>query len=94
MARKNYVLCKIRPYLTQNTALLLFKTCILPYADIGDIFYNSSHKYLRQKLQVLQNKSLKIVHGGNAKLTTEEMLSKSNLLKLEDRKKLNLLKVV
>lgn len=38
VARKNYILCKIRPCLTKKLALLLYKTCILPFFDIGDIF--------------------------------------------------------
>lgn len=39
MSKKNYILSKVRPYLTKEMALLLCKTCILPYADIGDIFF-------------------------------------------------------
>lgn len=92
IARKNYLLCKIRPCLNQKIALLLFKTCILPYVDIGDIFYNSGYKTLLNKLQTLQNKSLKIVYGKDTELSTDEMHAKSNLLKLESRRKVNLLK--
>lgn len=92
IARKNYLLSKIRMFLNQRIALLLYKTCILPYADIGDIFYNSGSKLLLNKLQILQNKSLRIVYGKNAELSTDEMHVNSNLLKLENRRKLNLLK--
>lgn len=93
IARKNYILSKVRQFLNLKTALLLFKTCILPYADIGDIFYNSGHKYLLNKLQILQNKSLKIIYGRNTDLSTVELHRLSNLLDLKGRRKLNLLKL-
>lgn len=92
---KNYVLRKIRPYLTIETALLLVKTCILPYYDIGDIFYNSGIKSLLNKLQVLMNNSLRTVYlkprGEHGSI--DQMHADARLLKLVDRRRLHLLKV-
>lgn len=92
---KNYILKKIRPYLTMETALLLVKTCILPYYDIGDVFYHSSQKKYLQKLQVLLNNSLRSVylkHKGEIG-SVKSMHEDGNLLFLDDRRRLHLLKI-
>lgn len=91
----NYILKKIRPYLATEIALLLVKTCILPYYDIGDIFYNSSQKNLLNKLQVSLNNSLRTVYlktKGEIG-SVDKMHTDAKLLKLVDRRRLQLLKV-
>lgn len=92
---KNYILRKIRPYLTTEIALLLVKTCILPYYDIGDIFYNSSQKQFLNKLQVLTNNSLRTVYmKARGEIgSIDKMHLDAKLLKLVDRRRLHLLKV-
>lgn len=45
------------------------------------------------KLQTIQNKSLKIVYRRKSDLSLDEMHKQAKLLKLEDRRKLNQLKV-
>ena len=59
-SHKVYVLSLLRAYLTQEAALILYKSKILPYFDYGDIFYHGAHSYLVEKLQKLQNKALRI----------------------------------
>lgn len=92
---KNYILKKIRPYLTIEIALLLVKTCILPFYDIGDVFYHSGQKSYLQKLQVLLNNSLRVVYlkqkGETGSVKT--MHNDANLLLLEARRRLHLLKI-
>lgn len=92
---KNYILKKIRPYITTEIALLLVKTCILPYYDIGDIFYKSSKKQLLNNLQVLMNNSLRTVYLKSIGETgsVDRMHTDAKLLKLADRRRLHLLKV-
>lgn len=89
MSRKIYILSKVRPFLTREMALLIFKICVLPYADIGDIFFYSRYKYMLNKLQIAQNYSLKIVYGRNSNLDLDQVHTQAKLLKLEDRRRFN-----
>ena len=49
-AHKVYTLSKIRPYITANAALVIYKTKILPFIDYGDIFYDSTYLHELDKL--------------------------------------------
>lgn len=40
VSNRIHILKKIRIYIDENTTLLLYKTMILSYYDIGDIFYS------------------------------------------------------
>ena len=59
---KLYFLAQIRYYLTTYAALLIYKTTILPLLDYADYIYNPETKYEENKLQLLQNKALRIVY--------------------------------
>ena len=59
-AHKIFILSKIRPYITVNAAIRVYKTKILPYFDQGDLFYMGSHLKSTDKLQKLQNRALRI----------------------------------
>lgn len=75
-------------------ALLLFKTMILSYYDIGDIFYNSCTKSDLKKLQTLQNRALKIVYLKNSDHTIDSLHQKADLHTLQSRRNLNLVALV
>ena len=49
-AHKIFILSKIRPYITVNAAIRVYKTKILPYFDQGDLFYMGSHLKSTDKL--------------------------------------------
>ena len=55
-AHKIYLLGIIRPYLTIESALFVYKTKVLPYIDYGDILYHKTHKQAINKIQRLQNR--------------------------------------
>ena len=59
---KIHFLSKIRKFLTIKTALLLYKTTILPLIDYGDFIYDQDVHYFNNKLQVLQNRALRIIY--------------------------------
>ena len=59
VAHKSYLLGKIRKYLTNDTALLIYKSMILPYFDYADIIYSKTCQGNLDKLQRAQNKCLK-----------------------------------
>ena len=56
-----YLLSKIRPFLTEKAAVLIYKSMVLPYIDYGDTVYFSCTKDLLNKLQRMQNRALKII---------------------------------
>lgn len=62
------MLKKVRYLLVNKEALLLYKSKILPYYDLGSLFYESASADQVQRLQTLQNKCVKIIFGNNTGL--------------------------
>ena len=60
VSHKLYVLSKIRQFLTEKSAILIYKTMILPYFDYGDIVYMLSSKNELNKLEILQERCINI----------------------------------
>lgn len=87
---KIYLLNKIRKYINVKTALLLYKSSILSYFDIGDMFYNSAKKSLLAKLQIYQNKALRCIYYEDKGLSTRDLHVKAGLSMLQDRRDANL----
>ena len=48
---KVYILSKIRQYINKKTALIIFKSIILPYMEYGNIFHGTCTKLYKHKLQ-------------------------------------------
>ena len=57
------LLQKLRPLITRQAAIQIYKSMVIPYFDYGDILYNCSSEKLFTKLQKLQNRGLKICFG-------------------------------
>ena len=62
VAHTNFLLHKIKYYITDEAAIKVYKSMILPYLDYGDIFYMNANSIQVKKLQTLQNRALKICH--------------------------------
>ena len=60
VSHKLYVLSKIRQFLTIKSAILIFKSMILPYFDYGDIVYMFTSKNELEKLDRLQERCINI----------------------------------
>ena len=92
---KLYFLARIRCYLTTYAALLIYKTTILPLLDYADYIYNPETKYEENKLQLLQNKALRIVYkvqlGRDRTTRSNELHSRANIIHLKGRRKQHLL---
>ena len=92
---KLYFLAKIRCYLTTYAALLIYKTTILPLLEYADYIYNPETKYEENKLQLLQNKALRIVYkvqlGRDRTTRSNELHSRANIIHLKDSRKQHLL---
>ena len=60
VSHKLYILSKIRQFLTVKSAILIYKTMILPYFDYGDIVYMFSSINELNKLERLQERCINI----------------------------------
>ena len=70
MARKLNTFRKSRGLISGKTALLMYKTMILPIIDYTDLIYELLMKQQQQaKLQTIQNRAVKTVSKGH----TEEL---------------------
>ena len=58
---KLFLFAKLQVYLEIEPMLLMYKMYVLPYVDYGDILYDGAHTALLDKLQKLQNRSLRLV---------------------------------
>ena len=78
------LLAKIRKFLTDTVALKIYKSMILPYFDYGDVIYSTANQDGLDKLQRLQNRSLKICKGLNIRYSTNALhrLTKMPMLKV------------
>lgn len=56
---KSYMTARLRDVLENTTMINIYKTMVLPHADYGDIFYDIARKNILDKLQIIQNKSLR-----------------------------------
>ena len=60
---KLFTLLKIRKFIDKNTANVIYKQTILPILDYGGFLLDSCAQKLRDDLQKLQNKGLRIING-------------------------------
>ena len=95
--QKIYILAKVRKYINTAAALMLYKSMILSHIDYGDIFLNLAPKTQLNKLQVLQNRALRICHQTfiqDRQPSTLELHVNRNLLKLDKRRELHMLNLM
>ena len=86
VAYKANLLSKIRRYLTESTALKIYKSMIVPYFDYGDVIYNTANSEGLDKLQRLQNRCLKICKEFNMRFDTDNLHAITGMPKLADRR--------
>ena len=78
---------KIRCFLNNEAALLIYKTTILPLIEYADYYIDQNIKYVNNQLQNLQNRGLRIALNQHIKryderMTTEEMHRAARIPKL------------
>ena len=69
-----------------NTANTIYKTMILPVMEYGDVAYDNTDVKLLEKLQVLQNRALKICINRNEHVPVIILHRECNIAKLEPRR--------
>jgi hypothetical protein len=72
----------------------LYKATILPLLDYSDVYYSKDTVTFTKKLQLLQNRALRVIYKVALKkdplFTLPEMHAKANLLLLKDRRDLHM----
>ena len=87
---KRWLLAKLRYYMTESMAIKIYNSMILPYFDYGDIIYMGGNANLLNKLQVLQNRALKVCLQVYTRFPTIELHIKCNTKLLTSRRELHL----
>ena len=72
--------------ITTQQALVIYKSKILPYFDYRDIFYINTLTKLRDKLQRLQSRGLKLCMGFHARFDTDLLHNETKVSKLGPRR--------
>ena len=70
ICHKMSLLAKLKRYLRDETAILIYKTMLLPYFDYADVIFCKANKKDTDKLQSLQNKCLRICMGKERRFDT------------------------
>ena len=86
VSHKKILLHKIRCYITEDAAVKIYKSMILPYVDYGDIFYMNANSGLVEKLQTLQNRALRICFTARLITPTQILHRSAQISKLKPRR--------
>ena len=77
----------MRYFLNKKASLLIYKNMILPILEYGDIFFSSLSSTTLNKLQVIQNRSLRMAIDCRRALSTKDLHKEAKLDKLKVRRK-------
>ena len=91
VSSKIYQLRRLKKFLSNKAALLVYKNMILPIMEYGDIYVMSASKENRSKLKKLQNKALKCALDKEKRYSTNRLHCEAKIYKLRHRRKLHLL---
>ena len=87
---KSYLTARLRDILDNVTMINIFKTMVLPHADYGDILYDVANKNTLDKLQIIQNKSLRKCLGLDHLYPTIATHQEARISKLQPRRQMHL----
>ena len=88
---KMTLLAKMKKYLNNDVALLIYKSMLLPYLDYADVIFYKSNSSDLDKLQRLQNRCLRICLGYDRKFSTDRVHKQASVPFLADRRKSHVL---
>ena len=91
VSHKLYILSRLRRYLSDRAALLIYKSMVLPYMDYSDVVYTKAAEADLDRLQRLQNRALKICLNSNRHESTEYIHRQTKVPLLDNRRKNHLL---
>ena len=76
---------RVRQFVDQKTSLLLYKTLIQPHFDYCNIIWMAGHEHKLGRLQVLQNRCLRMVLGVNSRFNRDTLYNILKVDRLKDR---------
>ena len=91
VSSKVYQLRRLKKFLSNKAALLVYKNMILPIMEYGDIYLISASAENMRKLQVLQNRALKCALDKEKRYSTLKLHKEAKIFKLKHRRKLHLI---
>ena len=94
VSHKLYLLSRVRKYISIGQAISIYKSKIVPYFDYGDVLLINISRKIREKLQRLQNRALRICLTLEGRSNVNDMHNQCNINKLEDRRSTHLLNFV
>lgn len=80
------MLTKICASINAKTALTLYKCKMLPYIDYADILYNEMDQTQTKKLQILQNRCLRIAFRLNRRTNVDNLHVRNCILNVENHR--------
>ena len=86
------ILRKVRPLLNKGAALQVYKSMILPLVEYGDVLYGGAKNQVLKKLQVIQNKSLKLALGLPKRTPTIQIHQTCGIHMLSERRRRSVLR--
>ena len=91
LKRKLYVkmksLGRIKQFISNDLALDLYRSLILPHIDYGDMIYDAMSDTLANQVQVIQNNCLRICLGRDSRSSTKALHDDAELVRLSARRK-------
>ena len=93
---KLLMLKRVRHVITEFTALTIVKSMLLPYLDMGNLFFSSQTKKDQGKLDIILNTALRLVYGIRVarEVHLTELYTKSNMFSLTYRRKYFMLNLI
>ena len=79
------LLKRVRTFIDYDTALLVYKTIIQPHFDYCSIIWMNGNSTDLQRLQILQNRALRVVLGVDARYNREALYNTVGVDRLEER---------
>ena len=90
ISHKLYVFSKIRRFLNDQSALIIYKSMILPFFDYGDSIFMFSKSIYLKKLDRLHIRGLKISLRLDAKSNEQDVFKQCNISNLDNRRHVHL----
>ena len=91
VSRKLNQFRRMRCFLNEKAAMLVYKNMLLPILEYGDILHTGITKANKKKIQILQNKELRCALREDNLCDTDELHAEGNILKLRFRREQHLL---
>ena len=93
VTHKSHLLSRIRINLDAKASINTYKTMSVPYFDYGDCIYDGANANQLERLQSIQNRSLRITLKRDRLSHVDELHADTGVMYLSKRRRLNLAKM-